>query len=119
MDKFKRGDILWGTKRGFKEAWHPIVFIEGPYDAPLAVVLTHDNTHPCNIPLNKQYDGEQSYFVAHLIEKMSTWGPYIKSDKLELDPDDLTLIEEYIKNHIQITWSQYEAYTKNGCPDHK
>ncbi|MFA6077315.1 MAG: hypothetical protein WC735_04560 [Candidatus Paceibacterota bacterium] len=119
MEKFKKGDILWGTKRSFKEAWHPIVFIQGPCEAPLAVVLTHDNNHACNILLNKQYDGKQSYFIAHLIEKMSAWGPYTKSNKLELDPDDLVLIEKHIKNHVQITWSQYEACTQNGCPDHK
>ncbi len=119
MKKFKRGDILWGTERGRKEAWHPIVFIDGPSDAPLAVVLTHKKDHLCNIELGKQYDNEKSYFIAHLIEKMYEWGPYEKSDKLKLDPNDLALIEQHIQGTASMSYAQYEEYTKGGCPDHK
>ncbi len=119
MKKFKRGDILWGTERGRKEAWHPIVFIDGPSDAPLAVVLTHDNDHTCNIELSKQYDNKKSYFIAHLIEKMYEWGPYEKSNKLKLDPKDLALIEQHIQGAASMSYAQYEEYTKGGCPEHK
>lgn len=118
MEDFKKGDILWGEKRKFKEAWHPVVYISGSQHAPLAVILTHKEDIPCNIPLLNNYDGKQSYFVAHLIEKMSAWGPYKKSDKLELTKNDLELIESHIANQASITWEQYEKYTKNGCPDH-
>ena len=67
-----------------------------------------------------EYDGKQSYFVAHLIEKMAEWGPYKKSNKLKLSSDDLKLIESYVSNKSPITWDRYEkVYAKNGCPEHK
>lgn len=119
MGKFKRGDILWGTNRGREEAWHPIVYIDGPSDAPMAVVLTHEDSYPCNMELSKQYDNKKSYFIAHLIEKMHEWGPYNKSNKLKLDPKDLALIEHHIQGQSSMPYSQYEKYTENGCPDHK
>lgn len=81
--------------------------------------MTHDNDHLCNIELSKQYDNKKSYFIAHLIEKMSEWGPYNKSDKLKLDPNDLALVEQHISGMAAMSYSQYEEYTKNGCPDHK
>ena len=116
MNKFKKGDILIGSKRKFDEARHPIVFINGPDLAPQAVILTHSANFPCNIKLSKIYDRDASYFVAHLIEKMSEWGPYKKVGKLT--KDDISLIEDNISDHV-ITWKQYKSYTKGGCPDHK
>ena len=116
---FKKGDILIGDKRKFTEAYHPIVFINGPDDAPLAVVLTHsdNNKFTCNIKLSNIYgSGDKfSYFIAHLIEKMSEWGPYKKIGKLT--EGDIDIIEAHISKN-PITWNQYIEYAKNECPDH-
>jgi len=119
---FKKGDILEGEKREFYEAYHPIVYIDGPDDAPLAVILTHSNPdkYPCNIKLSKVYDlkdTREQYFVSHYIQKLPDWGEYKKVD--ELTEIDLNLIEVSIQNQYPITWDDYMRYTKNGCPDHK
>lgn len=119
MTLFKKGDILWGKRREFDEAWHPIVYMGGPNESPLAVVLTHESAFPCNIPLNQRYGEKQSYFIGHLIEKMSEWGPYTKSNRLELSKEDLKLILAEIENQSSMTWDQYMNYTKNGCIRHK
>ena len=118
MEDIKKGDVLWGTKKKFEEAWHPIVYISGPVEAPLAVILTSEKDIHCNIPLLNTYrKNKPSYFVAHLIEKMSEWGPYKKFTTLKRE--DLELIEKHIAGQNSITWSEYEKYTKGGCPDHK
>lgn len=78
MNNFKRGDILRGTRQSFNEAYHPVVFIDGPEFAPFAVILTHKDDHPCNFKLSGTYDGKPQYVVAHLIEKLAEWGPYQK-----------------------------------------
>ena len=116
MEEFKRGDILEGTKRKFNEAYHPVVFINGPGFSPLAVILTHSNKFPCNIKLFGSYVQEDSsYFVAHLIEKMAIWGPYTKVG--ELIEEDIKLIESSVSKSL-ITWDQYLDYKKDGCPEH-
>lgn len=117
MEEFKKGDILRGNRKQ-ERAWHPIVYISGPKEAPLAVVLTHSKSFVCNIPLNLKYRGKKSYFVAHLIEKMSEWGPYTKSDDLKLSKDDLELILMNIRNQRFVTWQQYLDDTKNNCIEH-
>ena len=122
MDKFKKGDILEGTKREWHEAWHPIVFINGPKEAPLAVILTHGDTEKfcCNIKLANIYDKNDprdQYFIAHLIEKMSEWGPYEKTGRLE--QEDLETIEKHIFEQGPRKYSEYLEYKVNGCPDHK
>ncbi len=122
MNTLKKGDLLWGTKRGKKEARHPLVFIEGPDAAPNAVVLTHSPTsrkYPCNIKLPNIYDknGEVTYFISHRIAKIAEWGPYIKSGRLR--KEDMDLIEEHIPSTESMTWHEYKEYKKNGCPDHK
>lgn len=116
--KFKKGDILRGEKRKFKQSYHPVVYISGSAEAPLAVVLTHTETEkiPCNIKLSSMYDDQPQYFVGHLIQKMSEWGPYEKD--MELTKEDLELVEKSISGMGSITWKQYLEYTKNGCPDH-
>lgn len=116
MDSFQEGDILVGKKRNFTEAYHPIVFVSGPAEAPLAVVLTHSNNFPCNVPLSGTYDSKPSYFVAHLVEKVAEWGPYEKQS--ELTPEDLELVKKCISDTTPITWAMYEEYAKSGCPDH-
>lgn len=117
---FVKGDILVGTNRAFEKAYHPIVYIHGPQTAPLAVVLTRSRDFPCNKSLQHIYDskgGNVQYFVAHLIEKMPDWSPYVKVGKLH--SDDLKLIESSIKDSNPMTWQQYEDYTKGKkCPDH-
>ena len=122
MEKFKKGDILRGKKRSFEEAWHPIVFIGGPAEAPLAVVLTHTETkvESCNLKLLGIYDSKDhkpQYFVAHLIQKMSEWGPYQK--KGELTKENMELVEKTVSGAGSITWAEYLDYKKDGCPDHK
>jgi hypothetical protein len=112
---FKKGDILSGQKRKFDEAYHPVVFIDGPDFAPLVVILTHSDNFPCNTKLSGTYDKNCSYFIAHLIEKMSEWGPYKKIS--ELAEEDINFIETHISKN-PITWKQYKEYTRNGCPDH-
>lgn len=116
MNNFQEGDILIGTQRKFVEAYHPIIFISGPAKAPLAVVMTHSNNFPCNLPLTGVYDTKSSYFVAHLVEKMAEWGPYEKQGKLT--PEDLELIKKHVFATTPITWAVYEEYTKGGCPEH-
>jgi len=116
MNPFKKGDVLLGQKRNFEEAYHPIVFINGPVFAPSAVILTHSAKFPCNIKLSGKYGLESSYFVAHLIEKLAEWGPYKKIG--QLSTSDLILIEKHISNQSPITWAEYEKYNKNGCPQH-
>jgi hypothetical protein len=116
MNNFQEGDILIGKKRSFAEAYHPIVFISGPEEAPLAVVLTHSNNFSCNLKLSSTYGSKTSYFVSHLIEKMAEWGPYEKEE--ELTPEDLDFIKKSISGVAPITWATYESYTKSGCPDH-
>lgn len=119
MEKFKKGDILRGDKREFEESYHPIVYIAGQIEAPLAVVLTHTETEkiPCNLKLLGIYDEKPQYFVAHLIQKMSEWGPYLKEG--ELTKEDLKLIENTISSMGSITWAEYLEYKKNGCHAHK
>jgi hypothetical protein len=120
MEDFKKGDILIGQQRSFDEAYHPIVYISGPNEAPLAVVLTHSNKFPCNMELLNIYGREDKvqYFVAHLIEKIPDWGPYEKIG--ELNQKDFERIWVLIKDSNKMTWSQYEDYTKGKvCPDHQ
>lgn len=121
MEYFKQGDILVGQKRTFDEAYHPIVYISGPKEAPHAVVLTHSTGFPCNMPLLNIYDGKGNkiqYFVAHLIEKMPDWGYYKNIG--ELEAGDLKLIKAQIKDSSPMTWSEYEGYTKGKkCPNHQ
>ncbi len=119
MTLFKKGDILWGKRREFDEAWHPIVYMGGPSESPLAVVLTHESAFQCNIPLTQRYGEKQSYFIAHLIEKMSEWGPYMKSNRLELSKRDLEVILAETENQSSVTWDQYMNDTKDGCVKHK
>lgn len=117
MNKFKKGDVLWGTERKFQNAWHPIVYIDGPSEAPLAIVLTSEGEIPCNMPLLNVYrENEPSYFVGHLIQKMAEWGPYEKFASLK--NEDLDLIEKHIASQQSMTWAEYLTYKKNGCPDH-
>lgn len=113
---FQEGDILIGTKRMFTESYHPIVYISGPAEAPLAVVLTHSGNFTCNLKLAGAYDSKPSYFVAHLVEKMAEWGPYKKLG--QLNPEDLNLVKKHISDTTPITWAEYQDFTKNGCPDH-
>jgi len=121
MKNFEKGDILIGQKRAFDEAYHPIVYVSGSEEAPLAVVLTHSTGFPCNMKLLNIYDGKENkaqYFVAHLIEKMAEWGHYEKNG--ELYKEDLDLIESNINGLGHMTWSEYEEYAKGKkCPDHK
>lgn len=35
MNQFQKGDILLGAKRGHQEAFHRVVYLDGPGDAPL------------------------------------------------------------------------------------
>lgn len=116
MNNFKKGDILVGEDKSFKGAYHPIIYIDGPETAPLAVVLTHSNKFSCNIKLLGSYDVKTSYFIAHLIEKMSEWKPYKKVG--ELKKEDIDLIQTHISDQAPITYEQYKNYTKGGCPDH-
>lgn len=120
IEKLKKGDILVGQKRTFDKAYHPIVYIAGHEEAPLAVVLTHSNEFSCNMPLLDIYDGKENkvqYFVAHLIEKMAEWGHYEKIGKLH--KKDMELIESHINDSKPMMWSQYEIYAKGkNCPDH-
>ncbi len=115
MEKFNKGDILWGKK---KQAWHPIVYISGPEEAPLAVVITSKKECSCNISLRTSYRDERSYFIAHLIAKMAEWGPYTKSDKLKLSEEDLSFVLSSVTNHQSMTWKHYEKNIKNKCPEH-
>lgn len=117
MNGFQEGDILVGKKRDFIEAYHPIIYIAGPDTAPFAVILTHSGNFPCNIKLWGNYGTQASYFVAHLIEKASEWGPYEKIG--ELNKEDLDMVKRCIYSHTPITWAVYEEYTRSGCPDHK
>lgn len=118
MNRFKKGDVLWGTEREFKKTWHPIVYINGHSEAPLAVVLTSEDKITCNIPLLNIYrENKPSYFIGHLIQKMAEWGPYEKFDSLK--QEDLDLIEKHIANQQSMTWAEYLIYKKNGCPIHK
>ncbi len=122
MEKFKKGDILRGKKKSFEKAWHPIVFIGGSDEAPRAAVLTHTGTEeePCNLRLMGIYDDKgdkPQYFVAHLIQKMSEWGPYHKEG--ELIKEDLELVEKTVSGAGSITWAKYSDYKRNGCPNHK
>jgi hypothetical protein len=116
MKNYKKGDILVGKDRSFKGAYHPIIFISGSNEAPLAVILTHSKNFSCNIGLSGTYGPNTSYFVAHLIEKMSKWGPYRKVSKLT--NKDLNLIQTHISGLVPITWGQYENHMKNGCTKH-
>lgn len=118
MKEFKKGDILRGEKDEFAEAYHPVVYISGSVEAPQAVVLTHASTEkiPCNIKLSSMYDTKPQYFVGHLVQKMSEWGPYQK--EMELTKEDLELVQKTVSGMRSITWDEYLEYTKNGCPDH-
>ena len=116
MNIFKKGDVLIGKNTSRGGAYHPIVFISGIDEAPNAVVLTHSNRYSCNIKLLNSYDKGDSYFVAHLIEKMPEWGPYKKIDAFK--EEDLNLIKTHISDQTPITWAKYEDYIKNGCPEH-
>lgn len=113
---FNKGDILLGKERGFDKAYHPIIYIGGSTETPLAVILTHSSNFPCNIPLVGSYDEKQSYFVGHLIQKISLWGPYNKVG--EITKEDLQIIEKHISELTPITWEQYEEYSKDYCPIH-
>ena len=64
----------------------------------------------------EHHSSETSYFVAHLIEKMSEWGPYKKVNKLS--DNDLNIVKSYIEGLTPIAWFQYENYAKNGCSYH-
>lgn len=117
MNNFKRGDILRGTKKGREEAYHPIVFIDGPEFAPSAVILTHKADHSCNSKLNGTYDGKPQYVVAHLIEKLAEWGPYQKDGRLT--DEDIKIVDGLILGQSRITWQEYLDYQRDGCPDHR
>lgn len=116
MTNFKKGDVLVGKDRSFNGSRHPIVYIQGPAEAPLAIIVTHDSSFPCNVPFNKLYQEKRSYFVAHPIQKMSEWGPYKKT--AEVSEEDLKLIESRIANMYSMTWDEYKKHKENGCPDH-
>ena len=120
MEKFFKGDILRGEKRKFAESFHPVVYVEGAIEAPLAVVLTHTKTEqiPCNLKLYGTYDDKPQYFVGHLIQKMSEWGPYHHKEG-KLTSEDLRLVENTISGKEPITWAKYLDYQRDGCPDHK
>lgn len=120
---FQRGDILRGSKRARTEAWHPIVYLDGPEEAPLAVMLTHtDNVaEPCNVKIEQAYirgglDGREQYFVAHRLQKLSEWAPYKKVG--ELTNEGIDFVESQLPAG-SLTWDEYEKLTKNGCQHHK
>lgn len=122
MSQFRRGDILVGDKRKYKQAYHPIVYMNGSSQAPLAVIITHSPDYACNVLLKDSYTLgykgvlKPSYFIAHLIQKLPEWGPYTKIG--ELTTADLNRIEQEVAGHPAITYEEYEEYTANGCPDH-
>lgn len=123
MNDFKKGDILVGTERKRSEAKHFIVFISGSKEIPNGIILTHTPHEDikCNFKLNDKYrlsnsNNGDSYFVAHLIEKVESWGPYTKINRIS--KRDLILIESHIKGLNPINWFQYKNYTKKGCPNH-
>ena len=125
MSDFKKGDILEGKERENNKAKHFIVFISGSKEVPNGVIVTHKphKEVACNFKLNDKYtlstinDNRDSYFVAHLIEKVEDWGPYTKINKVS--KKDLILIESHINGLVPVTWFQYLKYTKKGCPKHK
>lgn len=125
MEDVKKGDILVGQKRDFDKAFHPIVYISGSIEAPLAVVLTHSSDYPCNIKLQDEYPDEKnevkpSFFIRHLIQKIEAWGPYTKKIG-ELSTRDLETVDSIISGLTEITYAEYEEYTKRGrdCPEHR
>ena len=121
MNSFKKGDILRGRKKSFREAYHPIIFIGGTDEIPVVVILTHSGSFPCNIKMQlnhfetSSYE-ESSYFVAHKIEKMVDWGPYEKVGRLT--KEGISFIESNLPDSSPITWSEYEMRKENGCPEH-
>lgn len=124
MKDFKKGDILVGKKRNFTEAFHPIVYISGSIQAPLAVVLTHSGGYPCNMRLQDEYPDEKgkvepSFVIRHLIQKIEAWGPYTKKIG-ELSMRDLETVDGIVSGLTEITYLEYEEYTKKGhdCPEH-
>lgn len=111
---FKKGDILMGKEKNFTQAYHPIVFISGSDTSPNGVILTHSNNFPCNVPLTK--GKRPSYFTAHLIEKLSGWGPYRKIG--EVTSGQLALIERHIAGQAPVSWARYLRFKVKGCPTH-
>ena len=123
MNNFKKGDILRGSKILFPEAYHPIIFLGGNDDAPLAVILTTSGNFPCNIEMTAVHfkDGyyrndKPSYFVAHRIQKMAEWGPYHKDGQLTVE--GISFIESNLADLGSMTWSEYEILETEGCRHH-
>lgn len=120
MGEFRKGDILKGTFRRFEEAYHPVVYLDGPGDAPLAVVLTSSPKYPCNKLLRPEHvesgvnhDGQ--YFVAHRIQKLKEWGPYRRVGRLT--EAGIRFIEASLPDG-SMEWDQYEKYKNLACSDH-
>jgi hypothetical protein len=124
MGNFKKGDILHGKKRGSKQAYHPIVFIDGTDQIPIAVILTDSDRYSCNKKMSPNHFEvghkvgykKDSHFVMHKIEKLVMWGPYKKVGCLT--KEGITFVENNIVDSQVITWQDYEIRKENGCPEH-
>ena len=121
MNQFQKGDILMGAKRGHDEAFHRVVYLDGPDDAPLRVVLTSSNRYPCNKLLQPQHieSGAMTvgqYFVAHRLQKLKDWGPYRTIGRLTAEG------VEFVESELpagSLQWGDYIKHAENGCPEHK
>lgn len=121
MNEFEKGDILQGAERGRQEAFHLVVYLDGPSDAPRGVMLTSSNRYACNKLLQPGHveSGAMAtgqYFVAHRLQKLKEWGPYTKIGRLTVEGVD------FIESELSagsIEWDEYRKRTANGCPEHK
>lgn len=121
MSHFQKGDILQGAKCGRQEAFHRVVYLDGPCDAPRGVMLTSSNKYPCNKLLQPEHveGGAKTvgqYFVAHRLQKLKEWGPYKTIGRLTAE--GVAFIESQLPEG-SMEWSRYQTHKENGCPDHK
>lgn len=111
MKDFQKGDILQGSKRCGQEAFHRVVYLDGPGDAPLSAMLTTSNKYPCNKLLQPEHveSGAMTagqHFVSHRLQKLREWGPYNKIGRLTAEG------VEFIENELPAGCMEWDDYQK-------
>ena len=114
----KKGEIYYGSKRGWDAAWHPIVYLKSnDKDSFVGGVLTHSKDQG-NILMKKEHFEEKdssgrkyklgfnnTYLVIGRFIKTKEWGPYNKIG--QLSEKGVAFVEKATKKFSPKFWDDY------------
>lgn len=110
--KFKKGDIIQGSKRNKSEAYHPIIYFgEIDIDFFHGGMITHSNMsdnmelYDIHFDIKISHDGRPSFFVKNYLIKKQEWGPFRLIGKLS--SEGIKYIEENISSTSPELWEDY------------